>query len=119
MVEILKALSDENRMRIVNILLPGELCVCEIEYLLNMTQTNVSRHLKILKTAGIIERNKQAQWIHYHISESFKEKNPDLVRYIQDNMDNIPACRADKENYSKYRESGCGCAQIRKIMRGE
>lgn len=119
MVDILKALSDENRIRIVNILLPGELCVCEIEYLLNMTQTNVSRHLKILKTAGIIERNKQAQWIHYHISESFKSKNSDLVQYIEKNVEAVPACLTDKENFIKYRESGCGCAQIRKIMRNE
>ena len=44
MIEIMKALADENRLRIVHLLLQEQLCVCELEYVLQMSQTNVSRH---------------------------------------------------------------------------
>lgn len=63
MVDILKALADETRLRIVAILLQGPLCVCEIEACLSLTQSNVSRHLTVLKRAGILDSYKVAQWV--------------------------------------------------------
>jgi ArsR family transcriptional regulator, arsenate/arsenite/antimonite-responsive transcriptional repressor len=118
MTEIFKALADDNRLRIVNVLLGGELCVCEIEYLLGMTQTNVSRHLKILKTAGIIERNKQAQWIHYRIREDFRNGNPDLLEHLKKEMDTHTVCKADTARLRQYKASDKTCADIR-ILQGK
>lgn len=57
-VEIFKALADENRLRILNVLNQGELCVCEIETLLGITQSNASRHLNKLKSLKIIDSDK-------------------------------------------------------------
>jgi ArsR family transcriptional regulator len=61
LIEIFKALGDENRIRILNLLIRQELCVCEIETVLDMTQSNASRHLNKLKRWGVItcERNQQ------------------------------------------------------------
>lgn len=56
-----KALSEETRLRIVSILLENNLCVCEIETCLKISQSNASLHLAILKNYGILESYKKAQ----------------------------------------------------------
>lgn len=63
----LSALADETRLRMINILRVGELCVCEIAETLGISQTKASRHLNILKTAGIVSDRRQAQWVYYSI----------------------------------------------------
>ena len=55
MIDILKALADESRLRILSQILKGEMCVCEIEHCLSLTQSNASRHLNILEKAGILD----------------------------------------------------------------
>jgi len=64
-VDILKALSDETRLRIINLLYEKELCVCDIMETLQITQTKASRHLAYLKNAGLVKDRKQAQWAYY------------------------------------------------------
>jgi ArsR family transcriptional regulator len=61
LIQILKALSDKTRLRILNLLMQSELCVGEIEYLLNINQSNTSRHLSSLKNATLITYEKKAQ----------------------------------------------------------
>lgn len=63
----LKSLSDETRLRIVNLLFEKELCVCDIMEALEITQTKASRHLTILKNAGMVSDRKHAQWVYYSI----------------------------------------------------
>ena len=60
LVYILKALADDNRIRILNLLRNGELCVCDIEAVLGIKQSNASRHLNRLKVAGIIVSEKKS-----------------------------------------------------------
>ena len=83
MVDIFKALSDGTRIRIVNLLLNGELCVCDIEDILGITQSNASRHLTKLKNSGIISHEKKAQWVFYKIHEDFRKEHQLLMEYIQ------------------------------------
>lgn len=64
-LKILRALSDETRLRIVNLLYENELCVCHIEKVLNITQTKASRHLTYLKNAQLASDRKDAQWVFY------------------------------------------------------
>lgn len=64
---MLKALSDETRLRIINILYEKELCVCDIMEILKMNQTKVSRHLSYLKNADLVIDRKQAQWAYYSL----------------------------------------------------
>jgi ArsR family transcriptional regulator len=110
MVEIFKALSDENRMRILSLLLKNELCVCEIELILDMTQSNVSRHLGKLKEAGIISQKKDSQWIYYRISESFMEDNRKLYEYL---MEKSPIENEDAKKLIMYKNLGYTCHHIK------
>ena len=65
----MKALSDPNRVRVLKILERGELCVCEIQNLLGLAQSTVSKHMKLLEDAGLVERNRQGTWIIYSLAE--------------------------------------------------
>lgn len=69
-VTSLKALADKIRLRIVWILSQAntELCVCEIMDVLHETQYNISRHLKVLKTAGWVQERKEARWVFYTLT---------------------------------------------------
>jgi DNA-binding transcriptional ArsR family regulator len=67
--EFLKAISDPARIRIICALKGGELCVCEIMALLNMPQTMVSHHCKILKVAGIVSDRKAGKWVYYSLAD--------------------------------------------------
>ncbi len=69
-VHVLKALSDETRLRILNILYEKELCVCDIKESLDVLQTKASRHLSYLKKAGLISGRKKAQWVYYSLVQS-------------------------------------------------
>ncbi len=66
-INIFKALSDPIRLRIINLLYIQELCVCEIVDTLALPQPKISRHLTILKNAGLIDDRKQGQWVFYDL----------------------------------------------------
>ena len=66
-VNVLKALSDETRLRILNLLYERELCVCDIMETLEITQTKASRHLSYLKNADLVNDRKSAQWVYYSV----------------------------------------------------
>ncbi len=70
MAAAFRALGDENRARILMSLGQGELCVCRIIGLLNLAPSTVSKHLQILKAAGLLECRKDGRWIHYKLSEN-------------------------------------------------
>ena len=62
-VTLFKAMSDETRLRILAMLTHGELCVCQIEAILRMPQSKISRHLMILRYAGLVSgRREGLQW---------------------------------------------------------
>ncbi len=67
---MLKALSEEIRLRIIKLLEGGELCVCDIVSGLDMSQPKVSFHLNTLKEAGFIKDRKQGRWTHYRLDDS-------------------------------------------------
>lgn len=67
LVNIANALSDLNRVRALLALRNGELCVCRIIELLNLAPSTVSKHMQILKQAGLVESRKEERWIYYNI----------------------------------------------------
>lgn len=69
---ILKACADKNRIRILKLLERQKMCVCELAFVLGITQPSVSRHLKKLKKAGLIEIEQDSFWTNYFI----KPRNP-------------------------------------------
>lgn len=66
--DIFKALGDQTRLRLVNLLLKQELCVCELVEALNLPQPKVSRHLGILKDAGLVLDRREAQMVFYRLN---------------------------------------------------
>jgi len=113
LIEIFKALGDENRIRILNLLIRQELCVCEIETLLDMTQSNASRHLNKLKSAGVITSEKKSQWVYYRVDNKFIEENNLLYEFIKNKMDENTQLLKDVERLKKYKNSNFTCEQLR------
>jgi ArsR family transcriptional regulator len=104
MDQIFKALSEESRLRIISVLFQSELCVCDIEDALQLTQSNVSRHLTILKNVGIIKSYKNAQWIYYSLSDEFKVENEELYRYLELRINKLTTYKEDLKRLSKCKE---------------
>jgi ArsR family transcriptional regulator, arsenate/arsenite/antimonite-responsive transcriptional repressor len=109
LVYILKALADENRMRILNLLRNGELCVCDIETVLAIKQSNASRHLNRLKVAGIITSEKKSQWVYYRLNDETFREFPFLSIIIKDEMSKINRCKCDLEILEKIKTSDRCC----------
>jgi ArsR family transcriptional regulator len=108
-VDIFKALSDENRLRILNLLRNGELCVCDIEAVLNIRQSNASRHLNKLKTAKIILPEKKSQWVYYRLNDDIFLKYPFLSIIINNEIEKIGICKEDLSLLEKFKTSGRCC----------
>ena len=70
LLSVFKALSDETRLRIIKLLENGELCVCHIVAAVDMSQSKVSFHLRILKEAGLVKDRRQGKWMRYRLNES-------------------------------------------------
>lgn len=75
--ELMKAISDVTRLKILHHLKEGELCVCEIMYALDKPQSTVSHHLNVLKSAGLIKWRKEGIWNHYQLMD------PELVDNLE------------------------------------
>lgn len=67
-VSIFKALSDGNRLKILEMLVDGEICACKILEALNITQPTLSHHMKILQQCGLVKSRKVEQWSYYSIN---------------------------------------------------
>lgn len=104
--KIFKALADNNRLRIMNLLMRGELCVCEIEEALGLSQTNVSRHLGKLIQAGLLNSRKKAQWVFYRINGVFFEEHNSLVKYLETSFEQSEICHMDVGNLLKVQDEG-------------
>ena len=68
-IEVMKALSDPNRVRIVKMLQHRSMCVCELQAGLGISQPTVSKHLKILERAGLVGFKKDGLWVDYFLAD--------------------------------------------------
>ena len=69
LMQITRALSDENRVRILSFLTHSELCLCQIIELLNLSPSTVSKHMSILAQAGLVDVRKEGRWHYYRFPE--------------------------------------------------
>jgi DNA-binding transcriptional ArsR family regulator len=69
-LDIIKAISDENRLRAIMALRTGELCVCQIVELLQLAHSTVSKHMSILKQAGLVQSRKKGRWVFYRLRDA-------------------------------------------------
>ncbi len=77
-----KALADATRLRILNLLLHGELCVCDIHFVLDSPQPNVSRHLTYLKNAGLVQDRREGPRIYYSLMRDRAGIHKDLFPFL-------------------------------------
>ena len=68
-IKVMKALSDPNRVKIIKMLQQKNLCVCEMQNALGISQPNVSKHLKILEEAGLVDYQKDGLWVNYFLAD--------------------------------------------------
>lgn len=98
-VKALKALGDETRIRAVLALRDNELCVCQIVELLELAPSTVSKHLQILKEAGLVESRKKGRWVYYSLSESDAKGVPSAaVDIILSTAQHTQLAKADKQH---------------------
>lgn len=83
LLNILKALADEKRLKIINLLLEKGLCGRSLAQHLGISEAAVSQHLKVLKEAGIVTGEKYGYWTHYSIENSALEMVIDELQRIQ------------------------------------
>jgi ArsR family transcriptional regulator len=69
MAALFKALGDVTRLRILGLLLTGEVCVCDIHESLKIPQSKASRHLAYLRRAGLVEARREGLWMHYRLGQ--------------------------------------------------
>ena len=112
-VEELKALADETRLRMISLLWEGgDMCSCEIERILDIRQSNASRHLHRLRQAGLVESYRKAQWIHYVIPEVHRSGGGYLHGLIETARSRGGPYRDDIAKLEDYRSRGFTCATI-------
>ncbi|OFW49561.1 MAG: transcriptional regulator [Actinobacteria bacterium RBG_13_35_12] len=120
-IKIYKALSDESRLKILNLLIQQELCVCEIEVILDMSQSNVSRHLNKLKSAKIVVYKKESQWAYYTISNMFIEDNNYLYEHLKNKFSFDDQLLEDLDKLNSLKKQHAICDEIRgnKIIKND
>jgi len=78
-----RAISDQTRIRILKMLQPGELCVCQITAILGLAPATVSKHLSLLKIAGLLSQRKRGRWVYYRLStQSINDYAPNVLSMI-------------------------------------
>lgn len=95
---VLKAVADKNRMRILKMLEKKNMCVCELAAVLGIKQPSVSKHLGILKNAGLIQDVRSGQWIEYspcHIR--INEYSPVVQASVKKWLNDDPLIVSDRE----------------------
>jgi len=96
-VQIFKAFSEPSRIRILHLIFrKKEMCITDIEQILNFTQTKTSRHLTYLKNSGIVSARNEDQWVFYSINEEVFDMINKLLSYLTKD----PILQADLETFN-------------------
>jgi ArsR family transcriptional regulator len=112
LVKAFKALSDETRLRILNILLERECCVCEVMQALEISQTRASRNLSALYDSGFLKLRKDGLWSLYSIdSDGMKEHFSDVVEAVRKGLEDNEEIVLDRERLRKAERVGPSCVQ--------
>ena len=91
--KVFKALCDERRQRILELLHTGEKCACVLTEEMGMPQSSLSYHMKLLCDSGIVISREEGKWTHYEISQQGSEKAIQLLKEITAVTENHDGCR--------------------------
>ena len=102
---VTKAVSDESRVRILKLLENGELCVCQIMAVIGLGQSTISKHLAILKTAGLVDDRKDGLWVYYHLCrDEVSEYNQVLLKHIGDWLNEDKKITSDRKKWAEAKQ---------------
>ena len=118
-VQLFKALADETRLRILNLLIRGDLCVCDIMNILRIGQSKASRHLAYLKNAGLATDRREGLWMHYSLAGPSGALHQQVLDWLEEAECEIPNSAADLEALEDMRRRGELCAQLPPGVRNE
>jgi ArsR family transcriptional regulator, arsenate/arsenite/antimonite-responsive transcriptional repressor len=105
--QLFRALSDRTRLRIVNLLARGSLCVCDIQRLLGQPQSSVSRHLALLKSAGLIRDRRDGMRMFYALADWDSPLAAPVLSALRQGLDACDAdYRLDLEALAELRRQG-------------
>ena len=107
--QVYRCLCDKTRLRILNLLSDGALCVCHLQEILNETQVKISKHLAYLKAHGLVESERRANWMIYQISNKTNpilEKN---LKFLQDLVSEDPTFKNDLKRLHAMDTSAACC----------
>lgn len=97
-LSITKALSDENRVRILMALNAGELCVCQIIELLKLAPSTVSKHMSILKQARLVEGEKNGKWVYYRLPGVAPKASIEAIEWVKRHLVSEANIKSDAKN---------------------
>ena len=100
-VVIAKALSDLNRLRVVFMLAEGELCVCQITEVLQLATSTVSKHMSILRHAGLVEARKEGRWMYYRLVDHPSRVARQAIEWVSAHGPGDPVIGKDRRALGK------------------
>ena len=107
---VLKVLSDESRLRVLNLLQERECCVCEVMQVMSISQSKASRILSALYDAGLLRLRREGRWALYSIdSEGIEEYTKDILVGVSKRLSDDPLAVQDRERLKKAERVGPGC----------
>ncbi len=98
---LFKALADQTRLRLLNLIGPDEVCVCFFVEVLKINQPKISRHLAYLRRAGVVSARRDGKWIHYRVVEPADPQAANIFRQVQTWLVNDPAMKNDRARLAK------------------
>ena len=110
-VALFSALSDETRLRILALLTQGEWCVCHLEEILQMPQSKVSRHLMVLRHAGLVSWRREGTWMHYSLAEPKDDLHARLIDCLRTCLQESPQVRSDVERIAACTTASTNCCE--------
>jgi len=104
--QLFKVLADQTRIRILNLLIHGELCVCDIQYVLESPQPNVSRHLTYLKNSGLVLDRRDGARTYYRLAQSTEGLHKSLFGFLRDAFQSSEVLAEDSRKLKKAIATG-------------
>lgn len=103
-----RAFSDETRLRILHLLLDGELCVGDVVKIIRVPQPTASRHLAYLRRSQLVTTRKEGLWTFYALAPAETKFHTKLLECLANCFEEVSCLCADKERAARLRKSG-GC----------
>lgn len=102
-----RAFADETRLRIIHLLMKGELCVCDLMSVLREPQSKISRHLGCLREAGLVKDRRERHWRYYSLTAPMSAFHKRLLGCIGSCFNETPLLRRDARGIRRLAKARC------------